>query len=250
MSDELQPPAPSWLLPLPGEDGNDAGDENFAADGDLGGEGGAGTSAPRLAEPDAATLAALIARIARQDEDALGALYDATVGRVYGLALRILRDEQGAEEVAEEVFFQVWRQAGRYDPARGRPLGWLLNLARSRALDQLRRRDEALSHPDPTTLHAEEAGGDLDFAETRESRDPQDLLAATEAHRGLHRALAALEPVPRQMVALAFFRGLTHEEIAASTNLPLGTVKSHIRRALAALRAALGPAYQPSASTS
>jgi RNA polymerase sigma-70 factor (ECF subfamily) len=250
MTDELQPPAAPWLGPPPGEDGNDVDEEDLAADDGLASGAAAATPTPRLREPDAEALAALIVRIARQDEDALGELYDATVGRVYGMALRILRDEQGAAEVAEEAFFQVWRQAGRYDPARGRPLGWLLNLARSRALDQLRRRDEALSHPDPTILHAEEAGGELDFSEARESRDPQDLLAATEAHRGLHRALAALEPVPRQMVALAFFRGLTHEEIAASTNLPLGTVKSHIRRALAALRAALGPAYQPSASAS
>jgi RNA polymerase sigma factor (sigma-70 family) len=244
MTDELQPAAPPWLLPLPDEDGNDFDGDRL----DLADENSVAT--PRLAEPDAEALAALITRIARQDEGALGELYDATVGRVYGLALRILRDEQGAEEVAEEVFFQVWRQAGRYDAARGRPLGWLLNLARSRALDQLRRRDEALSHPDPTTLHAEEAGAELELFDGRESRDPQDLLAATEARRGLHRALAALEPVPRQMVALAFFRGLTHEEIAACTELPLGTVKSHIRRALTALRAALGPAYQPNASAS
>src|SRR5574338_74732 len=250
MTDELHPPAPAWLRLTPDEDGDRIDEAERAAHDDTAGEDSATTPTPRLAEPDAQALAALIGRIAHQDEDALGALYDATVGRVYGLALRILREEQGAEEVAEEVFFQVWRQAGRYDPARGRPLGWLLNLARSRALDQLRRRDEALSHPDPTTLHVEEAGGEADFSDARESRDPQDLLAATEAHRGLHRALAALEPVPRQMVALAFFRGLTHEEIAASTNLPLGTVKSHIRRALAALRAALGPAYQPSASAS
>lgn len=248
MTDELQPTAPPWLLPLPGEDGNDDEDE-LAAD-EVASQDFDRAPAPRLAEPDAEALAALIVRIARQDEHALGTLYDATVGRVYGLALRILRDEQGAEEVAEEVFFQVWRQAGRYDPARGRPLGWLLNLARSRALDQLRRRDEALSHPDPTTLHFDEAGGGLDLFDGRESHDPQDLLAATEARRGLHRALAALEPVPRQMVALAFFRGLTHEEIAACTELPLGTVKSHIRRSLTALRAALGPAYQPNGSAS
>lgn len=250
MTDELQPPVQPWLRLLPEEGGDGVDDEEDLAADDVVDEDSAVTPGLRLAEPDAEALAALIARIARQDEDALGALYDATVGRVYGMALRILRDEQGAEEVAEEVFFQVWRQAGRYDPARGRPLGWLLNLARSRALDQVRRRDPALSHPDPTTLHGEEAGGEVDIFDGREARDPQDLLAATEAHRGLHRALATLEPVPRQMVALAFFRGLTHEEIAASTDLPLGTVKSHIRRALTALRAALGPAYQPSASAS
>jgi len=146
--------------------------------------------------------------------------------------------------VTEDVYFQVWRQASRYDPARGRPLGWLLTLARSRALDQLRRRDEAVCHPEPETLHHEEPGGEFDAS------DPLDLLAATRAHRSLHQALEALEPVPRQMVALAFFRGLSHEEIASHTALPLGTVKSHIRRALAVLRTALAPGFEQNASAS
>jgi RNA polymerase sigma-70 factor, ECF subfamily len=197
-----------------------------------------------LAEPTPEALTALLERIARQDEAALEALYEATAGRVYGMALRILRNAENAEEATEEVFFQVWRQAARFDPARGRPLGWLLTLARSRALDQLRRRDEAVSHPEPETLHPEEPEGEAD------SRDPQDLLAATRAHRSLHLALAALEPLPRQMVALAFFRGLTHEEIANHTALPLGTVKSHIRRALAVLRAALTPNIEQNARPS
>jgi RNA polymerase sigma-70 factor, ECF subfamily len=199
---------------------------------------------PHLAEPTPEALTALLERIARQDEGALEALYEATAGRVYGMALRILRNAENAEEATEEVFFQVWRQAARFDPARGRPLGWLLTLARSRALDQLRRRDEAVSHPEPETLHPEEPEGEAD------SRDPQDLLAATRAYRSLHLALAALEPLPRQMVALAFFRGLTHEEIANHTALPLGTVKSHIRRALAVLRAALTPNIEQNARPS
>lgn len=248
MTDEPLPLDTSWALPLPGGEGI-GGDDALAA---LAGQDDDAPQypPPRLAEPDAEALAALLGRIARQEEAALEALYEATVGRVHGLALRILRDPQAAEEVTEDVFFQVWRQAGRYDPARGRPLGWLLTLARSRALDQARRRDEAVCHPDPETLHGEEAGGGFDSCGAHDARDPQDLLAATEAHRSLHRALAALEPVPRQMVALAFFRGLTHEEIAAQADLPLGTVKSHIRRALAALRGALAAGFEPSASPS
>lgn len=195
---------------------------------------------PRLAEPSPEALAALLVRIARHDETALEALYRATVGRVYGMALRIPRNAENAEEATEEVFFQVWRQAARFDPARGRPLGWLLTLARSRALDQFRRRDQALIHPEPETLHGNEPEGEA------EGCDPQDLLVATRAHRSLHLALAALGPLPRQMVALAFFRGLSHEEIASQTALPLGTVKSHIRRALAMLRAALSPDLEQS----
>ena len=197
---------------------------------------------PRLAEPSPEALAALLVRIARHDETALEALYRATAGRVYGMALRILRNVENAEEATEEVFFQVWRQAARFDPARGRPLGWLLTLARSRALDQLRRRDQALVHPEPETLHGNEPEA--------EGRDPHDLLVATRAHRSLHRALTALKPLPREMVALAFFRGLSHEEIASQTALPLGTVKTHIRRALAILRAALSPDLEHSARLS
>jgi len=192
-------------------------------------------------EPDASALAVLLRRVCAEDEDAFAELYDATVGRVYGLALRILREPQSAEEVTEDVFFQVWREARRYDPARGRPLAWILTIARSRALDHLRRRDPAQSHPEPDTLLE---------AEPAAAGGPQDLLAASRDSARLHAALAALDPVPRQMIALAFFRGYTHEEIALHVDLPVGTVKSHIRRALAGLRTSLGPGTERSSAAS
>lgn len=197
--------------------------------------------APRLREADAAALTALLARIAEQDDQALAAFYDATIGRVYGLALRILRVAESAEEVAEEVYFQVWRQARRYDAERGRPLAWLLTMARSRALDALRRRDEAVAHPEPEELLA---------AEPAFRSDPCELLDARQQSAGLHRALAALDPLPRQLLALAFFRGLTHEEIADHLDMPLGTVKSHIRRTLALLRSVLAPGLERSSAAS
>ena len=191
------------------------------------------TPPPAAVAEDAqeARLRGWMAQICRGDEAALGALYDATLGRVYGLALRITRNPQAAEEVAEDVFWQVWRQAPRFDPARGRVLTWLLTIARSRALDSLRRVDEADAHPEPEVFIALEAA--------REG-DPQDLLAATQRDHRLHAALAGLDALPRQLLALAFFRGLTHEEIAAHAGLPLGTVKSQIRRALGALKNVLG----------
>lgn len=185
-------------------------------------------------EADEARLRGWIAAIGRGDEQALGELYDATLGRVHGLALRITRNAQAAEEVAEDVYWQVWRQALRFDPARGNAMSWLLTIARSRALDSLRRADEADAHPEPETLIAAEAALD---------GDPQDLLEATQRNHALHAALATLDALPRQLLALAFFRGLTHEEIAQQTALPLGTVKSHIRRALTALRGVLNPAF-------
>lgn len=168
-----------------------------------------------------------LAAIQTHDEAALGLLYDATIGRVYGLALRITRSRETAEEVAEDVYMQVWRDASRFDPQRGvSVLGWLLVICRSRALDALRRADCADAHPEPHTLAPELAVDDT----------PEALLQAAQQNSALRAALEQLTPLQRQMLALAFFRGLTHEEIANQLALPLGTVKSHIRRALIALK--------------
>lgn len=182
---------------------------------------------------DDARLQAWIAGIVDHDERALLALYEATLSRVYGLVLRLVRRAQLAEEVAEDVYYQVWRQAPRFDPARGRPLTWLLGMARSRAIDAIRRearfQHEALD--DDTAAAAAPAAGSGD-----------ELLAVAQGHAELHRALLLLKAQPRQLVALAFFSGLSHEEIASQTQLPLGTVKSQIRRALITLRETLGDA--------
>ena len=181
-------------------------------------------------------LAAWIAAIANRDERALAALYDGTLGRVYGLALRIVRKAALAEEVAEETYFQVWRQALRFDPARGSAMAWLLGMARSRAIDALRR-EARFQHQslDVATAAA--------VADDKPAWD--DLLDVAQGHAELHRALMLLNAQPRQLVALAFFRGLSHEEIASQTDLPLGTVKSQIRRSLLVLRQALGKAGLP-----
>jgi RNA polymerase sigma factor (sigma-70 family) len=182
---------------------------------------------------DDAQVQAWIAGIVEHDERALLALYEATLSRVYGLVLRLVRRNQLAEEVAEEVYYQVWRQAPRFDPERGRPLTWLLGMARSRAIDAIRRearfQHEALDEEAaPLSAPAAQSG--------------DELLAVAQGHAELHRALLLLKPQPRQLVALAFFNGLSHEEIASQTSLPLGTVKSQIRRALITLRDTLGDA--------
>lgn len=186
---------------------------------------------PLEAAASDADIAAWIARIVDHDERALAALYDATLSRVYGVVLRVVRRASLAEEVVEDTFFQVWRQAPRFDPARGRALTWLLNMARSRAIDAVRH-ESRFQHDslDAETIPEVEAG------------DPghDDLLDVARGHAELQRALMLLNAQPRQLVALAFFRGLSHEEIASHTELPLGTVKSQIRRALATLREALG----------
>lgn len=188
-------------------------------------------SHPGVASADDDQLAAWISAIADHDERALMALYEATLPRVYGLVLRLVRHSQLAEEVAEDVYLQVWRQAPRFDAARGRPVTWLLGMARSRAIDMIRR-EARFQHDE-----LDEATVPLS---TPVAASGDELLAVAQGHAELHRALLLLKPQPRQLVALAFFNGLSHEEIASQTCLPLGTVKSQIRRALITLREALG----------
>lgn len=183
--------------------------------------------APELATE--ANLQAWIARVVERDEGALAKLYDAMAGRVYGLALRITRNVQTAEEVVEDTFWQIWRQAPRFDSERGNAVAWMLTMTRSRAIDAMRRVDPASCQTDP-------GDGEVDGAD-----GPETSFANSQAEKQLNKALAHLEPLPRQLVALAFFRGLSHEEIAVHTGLPLGTVKSHIRRALVRLRDTLLP---------
>ena len=186
-----------------------------------------GTEAPE------APLAEWIAAIAtRQDERALAALYDATIHTVYGLVQRIVRHAAMAEEVVEDAYFQVWRQAVRFDPARGNAMAWLLAIARSRALDALRHeacfRHDSLDPDDMPDVASEAPPAD-------------ELLDLARHSADLHQALMLLGTQPRQLVSLAFLRGLSHEEIAQQTQLPLGTVKSQIRRALLSLRQLLDP---------
>lgn len=190
----------------------------------------ASSTPPSLDTAQDAHCCVWLAAIAQQDESALAALYDATLGRVYGLALRITRKPEAAEEVVADVYLQVWRKAATYDAARGRALTWLLTICHSRALDQLRRKDEAEAHPEPEALRPDLHEGD---------NDPLDLLQAIENQSVIYAALESLNPIQRQLIALAFFKGLSHQEAADQSGLPLGTVKTHIRRALEQLRQAL-----------
>jgi len=164
-----------------------------------------------------------VTAIANHDEQALAELYEATLARVYGLALRITRNTQAAEEVTEDVYWQVWREALRFDSERGNVMAWLLTIARSRALDYLRKEDNVELCEEPELLLIDEPA---------RNSNPQDLLLTTQKNLLLNQALLQLEPIQRQLIAMAFFRGLTHEEITSLTGIALGTVKSHIRRAL------------------
>jgi RNA polymerase sigma-70 factor (ECF subfamily) len=166
-------------------------------------------------------------------EAAFARLYKALSPRVHALALRILREAAATEEVVEDCFWQVWRQAARFDPRRGNAEAWVLTLARSRALDAYRAR--ARAQADCVSLEALQEQG-FETEDGLIDSEGAALLDASRSHQALHQALLRLNAEPRQLLGLAFFRGLSHEEIAALTELPLGTVKSHIRRALATLK--------------
>jgi RNA polymerase sigma factor (sigma-70 family) len=184
------------------------------------------------------SLERLIARVMHQDETALAALYGRLGAPVYSLALQITRSIGSAEEVLQDVFWQVWRQAPRFDRARGSVPAWVLTIARSRALDAVR------SHMRSPHAHAS-AQDEFDEGLPSPDPGPQDLLYAAQQGSRLQVALEGLDPLRRQLVSLSFYRGLSQQEIADQTGLPLGTVKSHLRRSMATLRDVIGSDLAP-----
>ena len=181
---------------------------------------------------DEAALVALLGRIRFGDAEALGQLYDQTLGQVHGLALRVVGNAQDAEEVVADVFLQVWDRAVSYCPQRGAVMAWLQTLAWSRAIDHKRRS----LRRSPPALHLDEAA--LAYTES-EDPTPEHLAQSHALATRVRRALDALARGQRRVLELAFYEDLSHAEIAERTGLPLGTVKSHARRGLAALRSSM-----------
>ena len=180
--------------------------------------------------PDDASDLDWVGRIARGDRDALAALYDRHARSVYSLALRIVRNQPDAEEVVQDVFAQAWRTAGRYDRRRGAVPAWLLMMTRSRAIDRLRR-----GRGEPPRQDDERVWGVLAAGDT----PPDERAAHGDRVARLRTALEALPFLQRAAIELAFFEGLTHTEVAARLEQPLGTVKTRIRLGLLKLREAL-----------
>jgi RNA polymerase sigma-70 factor (ECF subfamily) len=172
----------------------------------------------------------LVARIADHDETALAALHGRYAGTLLALCRRILGGAGEAEEVVQEAFLQVWRQAARYDPARSSVSSWLVLIARSRAIDRLRNRRVA-------ERIATEAGADAPRVDA--SLDGIANVFFAERRARILAALDALPPEQREVIELAFFRGMTQNEIAQRTSTPLGTVKTRTLLAMKKLRAAL-----------
>lgn len=178
-------------------------------------------------------LATLVARLRQRDARALDQLYGRTVDRLYALACKVAGDPRDAEEVVADVYQYAWEHADQFDAQRGAVLAWLSMLTWSRAADRRRRRKPEVDiesvHPKP---------GDGTYASCEGDQDTVDMEAFVDGHR-VRRALGQVRADQRRLILMAFFEGASHGDIAERTGMPLGTVKSHIRRGMESLRAEL-----------
>src|SRR5262245_2843125 len=174
-------------------------------------------------------LAAALARVAAGDRAALRIVYQDTSAKLFGVCLRILNDRSEAEDVLQDVYVTVWRKAGSFDPTRASPITWLVAIARNRAIDRLR--SSATSRRSEPIETAEDVRDDAPAA--------LDLVVAAEQQARLKVCLGELEERHSAVIRSAFLDGVTYEQLAQRMEVPLGTMKSWIRRGLMKLRACL-----------
>ena len=186
------------------------------------------------AESPDSQLIALIDRVAVADESALRELYDLTSPKLYGVAVRVVSNREWAEDVLQEAYLSIWRIAADYQATLSPPMAWLALVVRSRGLDFLRRRTSgrADSMQELDDVISDTVAGD--------SPNPLDTTQASQQARALHDCLSQLGYKQREVVSLAYLRDLSHGELAEQLKLPLGTVKTWIRRGLDQLRGCMG----------
>lgn len=197
-------------------------------------------------------LSRLLARAGLADRAAFATLYEQTSAHLLGVVLRINRDRAQAEDILQEVYVNVWRAAQSFDAAQSQPLTWLTSIARNRAIDSLRRTN---TQPRLQTNFSNPSSGndseDSDVYDTvaSDAPGPLDLLSRASDARALASCMEGLSAQQRQSVALAFFDGLSHAEVADNMRQPLGTVKSWVRRALMSLKGCLESAARRDAGS-
>ncbi len=184
--------------------------------------------------PSALPDIAVVQAMARGEEPAATMLYDRHAAAMYGLALRMVGEPADAEEVVLDAFAQAWREASRFDGSRGSVLGWLTTITRTRALDFIRARGRRVRATDAAGVALDEPA-----AMGSGHAAPDALVQDAETAQVVHAALQRLSPPQRQAIELAFYEGLTHHEVAARLQQPLGTVKTRIRQGLLKLRESL-----------
>jgi RNA polymerase sigma-70 factor (ECF subfamily) len=187
----------------------------------------------RLAAPPehdgAPSLNDLLVKVGRGDEAAFAALYDDLGSSVFGLARRVIRDPARAEEIAQEVFIQVWQSAARFDPAKGTAKSWLLTLAHRRAVDAVRH-DQAATNRE--NKYDWSSGPDFDEVE--------ETVSITLEHEQVKRCLDGLTELQREAVTLAYYQGYTYAEVATSLNANTATIKTRMRDGIVRLRDCMG----------
>ncbi len=174
------------------------------------------------------TLADLLRRVVIQDQSAFEQFYDRTVQNVYGLAMKITGETTTAEEVVGDVYLQAWEQANRFNESKGSVLAWLMMITRSRSLDARRKfiREQAVPWEEVEQI-------------PESTEEIEALLMQMDQYTEVHKALTEVGSVQRQLIALNFFRGYSHQELSDFTGIPLGTVKSHLNRAMKLMRKSL-----------
>jgi RNA polymerase sigma factor (sigma-70 family) len=189
-------------------------------------------------------LAAALSRVALGDRAAFAQLYKLSSAQMFGVILRINADRAQAEDILQDCFVNIWRAAQSFDAARAQPMTWLTSIARNRAIDSLRRRKTEVSTVSAHVDDEDDSGEQRDLLAAVPSGDagPLELLQqAAETHELTH-CIGRLSAEQQQCVALAYYQGLSHAEVAQHLVQPLGTVKSWVRRALMALKDCLGRA--------
>ena len=188
-------------------------------------------------------LSRLLARAGVGDRAAFATLYERTSSHLFAVVLRINRDRAQAEDILQEVYVNVWRAAQSFDAAQSQPLTWLTSIARNRAIDSLRRlQTQPRMRAAPASEGRDSEDDDVYDTVADESPGPLDLLSRAAESRSLAACMDKLAPSQRQSLALAFFQGLSHAEVATQMRQPLGTVKSWVRRSLATLKSCLDAA--------
>lgn len=185
-------------------------------------------AAPAVSEAE--RLAELLRRSAKGDQQAFADLYDATSSRMFGLAVRVVRDPAQAEEVAQEAYLEVWRTSSRFDADKGSALSWLMTICHRKAVDRVRSAEAATRRD--VTYHQQNHTIDHDAT--------SDAAQASMEAQRVRNAMKGLTEVQREAIELAYFGGYTHTEVAAMLDLPIGTAKTRIRDGLIRLRDKMG----------
>lgn len=176
----------------------------------------------------AGDLIDLLARVAARDRDAFATIYRLTSGKLWGIIVRILPRRDVAEDVLQEVYVRIWERAGSFDPAKASPITWMATIARNRAIDEIRRRTPVSIEDSPEAFEIEDS-----------SADPLDSAQQSDELRRLNECLQRLEPDRREIVLLAYYTGLSRDELAQRFERPVNTIKTWLHRSLAQLRKCL-----------